>query len=269
MKATPIAAMAALACAVSAAYANPVTEAGVSEAVFNFDAIPLGSAVLFDQTDNASGNGAPVQNFEPGFDIYDSQGADDFEFTSATGWTIEQVNFVITQSAGGTPASVDVAIHANSPGGGNTDLPGAAVCTYAGVAPGQTGAPPSALNVVLPTPCIIPQGRYWVSLIVNQDFGGGGGQVFWSNRTTQSLSGGAWRNPGGGFGTPCTDWGPMTTCNVGGGVNPDFLFQIVGTVGGIAQLPDAVVVPTNTRYGIGLLGVLLALVGFTALRRRG
>ncbi len=267
MKATPIAAMAALACAVSAAYANPVAEAGVSEAVFNFNALPLGSAVLFDQTDNASGNGAPVQNFEASLDGYDAQGADDFEFASPNGWTIEQLNFVITQGAGGTAASVDVAIHENVAGGGNPDLPGAAVCAYAGVAPGQTGAPPSALNVVLPTPCIIPEGRYWVSLIINQDFATDG-QVFWSNRTTQTFSEAVWVNPGDGFGTGCTTFTPMTTCNVGGGVNPDFLFQIVGVVGGIQPLPEPRAVPVSSVVGLGLLGGLLALLGVTALRRR-
>lgn len=250
------------ACASSAVLANPVRQAGVGGAG-NFSPLGEGSTVLYDQTSSPAGNGAPVQNFEPAFDIYDAQGADDFDVT-APGWTINRVNFVITQSASGIPASVDVAIHSNVSGGGNPDLPGAAVCSYPGVAAGQTGTPASAFNVTLPTPCVLAPGRYWVSLIANQNFGGGGGQVFWSNRTVQSFSESAWRNPGGGFATPCANFGPQRTCGVGGGVNPDFLFQIVGAEGGL-EAPLAA--PSMNAWGLGLMAGLLALFGFVAVRR--
>lgn len=251
------------ACASSAVLANPVRQAGVGGAG-NFSPLGEGSTVLYDQTSNPAGNGAPVQNFEAGaFDAYDAQGADDFEVT-APGWTVNRLNFVITQSTGGTPASVDVALHSNVTGGGNPDLPGAAVCSYAAVAPGQTGAPPSALNVQLPTPCVLAPGRYWVSLIVNQNFGGGNGQVFWSNRSVQSFSESVWRNPGNGFGTGCTAFTPQRTCNVGGGISPDFLFQIVGAEGGLAAPLAA---PSMNVWGLGLMAGLLALFGFVAVRR--
>ncbi len=209
----------------------PVPQAGAN-AAGTPSFLPLGEGgpvVLYDQTSNPGNNGAPAQNFEPAQDAFDNQAADDFEVTAPAGWLVSRVNFVITQPFGGTPDSVDVAIHANSPGGGDTDLPGAPICAYTGLAPNQTGAPASALNVELPTPCQLSPGRYWVSLIANQDFATDG-QVFWSNRTVQSFSEGAWRNPGNGFGTGCINWGTQTGCGVGGGVNPDFLFQIVGQV---------------------------------------
>ncbi len=237
MKRTLSATIAALCvCASTNIFANPVSQAGVGSGTPAFAPIPEGSGVLYDQTSDPAGNGAPVQNFEPGLEIYDNQGADDFEVTDAAGWTIDRLNFVISQAATGTPDSVDVAIHANSPGGGTTDLPGAVICGYTALPSGQTGTPASAFNVVLPAPCILPQGRYWVSLVANQSFAASG-QVFWSNRLVQDFSGAAWVNPGDGFGTGCTTFTPMTVCGVGGNTvappKPDFLFQIVGVVGGL------------------------------------
>jgi len=226
---------AALACGSAQADGPLSREAGNTSGTASFAEVPQGINILFDQTDLASGNGAPAQTFGGAFSAYDSQGADDFEFAEASGWTIQQLNFVITQSvATGVPASVNVAIHANSPGGGDTDLPGAAVCSYTGLAPGQTGSPPSALNVALPEPCIIAPGRYWVAMTANQEFGGANGQIFWSNRTAQAFSEGVWRNPGDGFASGCTAFTPMTTCNVGGGTNPDFRFQVLGVTGGLS-----------------------------------
>ena len=58
-----------------------------------------------------------------------------------------------------------------------------------------------------------------------------GGEWGWTDRTVISNSGAAFRNPGGGFGTPCgTTWGRKTTCiptSVG-----DNLFRLSGTIGG-------------------------------------
>ncbi|HSM51002.1 MAG TPA: DUF11 domain-containing protein [Thermoanaerobaculia bacterium] len=180
------------------------------------------TVVLYDQTNNASGNGAPVQDFEASFDAYDCDAADDFVITDATGWDVEQVVIVGTQSSGGTPTSVDVTFYADS-----ATFPGAVVCSYPGLIPAGS----TTMTVTLPTVCELPQGTFWLGFQVNQNFGGGNGQVFWSNRTTQSGSGGVWRNPLDGFGSGCTSWGRQTTCGVGGGTNPDFLFQILGEVG--------------------------------------
>jgi uncharacterized repeat protein (TIGR01451 family) len=134
-----------------------------------------------------------------------------------------------TQSTGGVPASVDVAFYANSAGGGDPDLPGAVECSYPGLIPIGT----ASLTLNLPAPCILTMGPHWVGIQVNQNFGGGGGQHFWSNRTAQTGSEGTWRNPGNGFATGCTTFMPQTVCGVGGSVNPDFLFQILGQIGGL------------------------------------
>lgn len=225
------------------------------------DGVP---SLLFDQTDNASGNGSPDQDFEASFNAYDSMGADDFVVTDAAGWTIYQVVTVGTQSTGGAPASIDVAFYANSPGGGDTDLPGAVVCDYPGVIPTSGNA---SFVIDLPTTCILPPGIHWVSIQVNQNFGGGGGQHFWSNRTVQSGNEGVWINPGNGFATGCTTWTPQTTCGVGGGTNPDYLFQLYGEVGGLYEPPVIQEIPTLGTVGFAALLLLLAASAFWALRR--
>ncbi len=185
--------------------------------------------LLYSQNNSPAGNGAPDQDFEASFNAYDSEGADDFIVTDATGWTVEQIRTVGTT---GTPggATVKVTFLDNSPGGGDPDLPGAAVagCSYTGIVPTDNLG---SLTIDLPAPCILPMGTYWVAIQVNQNFGSFG-QHFWSNRTIQSNSESVWRNPGDGFASGCTTFTPQTTCGVGGGTNPDFLFEVWGQLGG-------------------------------------
>jgi hypothetical protein len=182
------------------------------------------TGILYDQTDNASGNGAPAQDFEAAYNVYDNEGADDFVVPANTQWNIDGVVIIGTQSTGGTPASVDVTFYADS-----ATFPAASpTCTYSNVA---TFTGNTTINVTLPSACVLGPGNYWMAFSVNQNFGGGGGQYFWSNRTTQNNNGGVWRNPGNGFGTGCVNWNRQTTCGVGGGTSPDFLFQISGTAG--------------------------------------
>lgn len=202
-----------------AAAPGPSAQANASGVVPNS---PTG--VLYSQTDNASGDGAPAQDFEAQYNIYDSEGADDFVVPANTQWTVDGV--VIVGTSGGTTPSVDVAIYPDS-----ATYPGAtAVCSYLDVTT-LTGS--GTLNITLPTPCVLGPGTYWLAFMSNQTFAGSG-QYFWSNRSTTSNSGSVWRNPGGGFGTGCAAWTRQTTCGVGGGVSPDFLFQISGTAGPVA-----------------------------------
>ena len=181
------------------------------------------TGVLYDQTNNASGAGATDQNFEAAFNAYDNEGADDFVVPASTQWNIDGVVIVGTQSAAGAPTSVNVAFYAD-----NATFPAAtATCTYSNVA---TFTGNTTINVTLPSVCSLGPGNYWLAFSVNQNFTPSG-QYFWSNRTVASNNGSVWRNPGDGFGTGCVNWDRQTTCNVGGGVSPDFLFQISGVAG--------------------------------------
>jgi hypothetical protein len=91
-----------------------------------------------------------------------------------------------------------------------------------------------SFTILLPAPAVLPAGTYWLSVQAVMDFGVGG-QWGWTERTVQSISASAWRNPGGGFGTSCTNWAPrVATCAVG--TNPDMIFRLNGTIGGGPQI---------------------------------
>ncbi len=195
------------------------------------------TALLYSQFDSPAGNGVPDQDFEAAFNAYDSETADDFIVTDPTGWTINEVRTVGTLSAGGIAggATLKVTFHSNSAGGGDPDMPGAAVagCSYTGIVPTDTAG---SFVIALPTPCILAAGTYWVAIQTAQNFGTNG-QHFWSNRSLQTTSESVWRNPGGGFGVGCTAYAPVTTCTGVGGGFPDLLFEIWGTVGGAGPVP--------------------------------
>lgn len=251
--------IAALALAVLAlpASAQLVDQAGVG----GVNPVPEGTPMdLYDQTDNASGNGAPDQDFEAAFDAYDSEGADDFEVDWPDGWVVQQVRTIGTQSVGGTADSVDVNFYPDMAG-----FPGAtAQCSYAGIVPTQVAG---SFTIDLPSDCFLAPGFWWVAIQTDQDFGGGNGQHFWSNRTVQSNQESVWRNPNNGFGTGCTDWERQTTCGVGGGTNPDFLFVIAGQLGEPAP-DDIVTIPTLDVVGLLLLMAALAGGALFIMRRR-
>lgn len=221
--------------------------------------------LLYDQTDNASSNGAPDQDFEAAFDLYDSEGADDFVVTDPSGWTVEEINTVGTTGTPGS-ATTNVTFYTNAAGGGNPDLPGSAVpgCSYTGIVPTDNSG---SFNIVLPTPCYLTQGTYWVAIQTRQDFNTNG-QHFWSNRSVQSNSESVWRNPNDGFARGCINFAPQASvCNVGGGASPDFLFQVLGQVGGLAMTGDQSV-PVFSLGGLLWLSVLLGGGGLLAMRKR-
>ncbi|KAB2966143.1 MAG: hypothetical protein F9K18_06005 [Thermoanaerobaculia bacterium] len=208
-------------------------------------------AILYDQTDNPGTNGFPSQNFEPANNAFDNQGADDFVVPAGTTWLVDTVDVLGSYSAGGGPVpNVDVFFYADAAG-----LPGAEVFSALGVVPTDAAGD---LSVTLPVAAALPAGHYWVSVIANMNFTPNG-QWFWSTRTIQANSPYAWRNPGGGFGTPCASWGAgAATCGVGGGIEPDALFRLqgnaasttlvktVGTVPGVCAGTDAITVPYGT-----------------------
>jgi len=219
-----------------------------------------GSVVLFDQTDNASGNGAPDQDFEAGLDAYDAEGADDFVVPGGVTWIIEEISTPGTQSAGGSADSVNIRFLQDNGGAPGAEVPG---CVFTGLTPVETTG---SFTITLPTACTLSPGTYWMAQQTVQEFATAG-QHFWSNRTTQTGNEGHWRNPNDGFGTGCTDFTPQTTCGVGGGTNPDFLFALVGQEGSVLPPPPAI--PTLNRWGLSALVIaLLGVSGWVLMRRR-
>lgn len=225
--------------------------------------IPFGTTVLYDQTNNPSANGAPVQNFSSSYDAYDSEAADDF-VVPAGGWTISSFNMVTTV---GSPLTTTASVNIYPDVAG---LPGGApACSYAAAPANVTTA---GTTITLPTTCSLGAGNFWFAVSVDVDFGVAG-QIFWSTRNTQSNSIGVWRNPGDGFASGCTNWAPLASCGgatpVGGGF-PDYLFQVVGAVGGggVIPLEPARELPTLSQWSALLAAGGLALLGLFGVRRR-
>lgn len=224
--------------------AQIVSEAGVGGQVSTFNG---GPTVLYDQTGAVAVDGAPDQNFEAGYDIYDTFVADDFVVTDATGWHITQVSTVGTYSVNGPAASVNVSFHADAGGSPNPtpiagcDFPGASIISDT----------LGAFVVDLGAGCVVPQGTVWLVHQTNLDFAGGvGGQHFFSNTSTVTGNEGHFLNPGDGFGAGCTTWTASSVCGVGGGGAQDYLFSVAGEV---AAPAEPLSVPTTTWYGLGLL----------------
>ncbi|MEO6252472.1 MAG: LamG-like jellyroll fold domain-containing protein, partial [Ferruginibacter sp.] len=183
-------------------------------------ATPVGT--LYTQGTGAPANGSPSQVFEPANAAFSSQAADDFTVPAGATWTVSQIT---TAGIGaGTPTSVNVFFYNNS----GSNLPGTVVASYNNVATyTRVGG---NYTVTLPTALSLTAGTYWVSFQVNMSFATGG-QWFWGNFGTTNIGNQyAWQNPGGGFATPCTSWGyGATGCAVGGGVNRNNVFSLVGT----------------------------------------
>ena len=175
--------------------------------------------VLYNQNDNNAGIGIVSQNFEATFDIYDSQGADDFT-TTGNGWKIKNVTVTGVYFNGYGPA-VSETVYVYKDSGG---LPGALSKSKTKVGADSGGSFSIGLGkkgIKLPV-----AGHFWVSVQANLDFGVGG-EWGWETRTVQHGAAAAWQNPGNGFSTGCTTWGVLTTC-IPAGEGPDFMFALSG-----------------------------------------
>ncbi|HRX05090.1 MAG TPA: choice-of-anchor R domain-containing protein, partial [Anaerolineae bacterium] len=182
------------------------------------------NVVLYDQTDNIGINSITSQDFEAANDAYDNQAADDFVIPPGDGsWTIDEVYVPGAYYNGTGPApAVNVFFYQDAAG-----LPGTLVYTALGLVPTDAAG---TFTIALTVPAVLPAGTYWVSVQAVMSFAVGG-QWGWTERTVQSNSASAWQNPGGGFGSPCTTWGPRAAvCGVG--TDPDLVFRLSGTIGG-------------------------------------
>ncbi|MEK6276365.1 MAG: hypothetical protein AABM30_13695, partial [Actinomycetota bacterium] len=189
---------------------------------------PIASAniSLYDQYDNAGAIATGSQNYEVSLNSYDSELADDFTVTDATGWFVDQVEVDGQYFNGPGPAtSANVRFYADSSG-----LPGTMLAERLNVDFTQG---PSAGDFVISLTQGVPLGPgvYWISVQANQNFTPAG-QWGWTDRTVSAGSGAAWRNPGGGGGVPaCVAWGRRaTTCGIDAPA-PDQVFRLLGNIG--------------------------------------
>ena len=187
---------------------------------------PPPPAPLYDQYNNDSGIGIVDQNFEPSFDIYDSEQGDDFVVPGGQTWNINQVDVAGVYFNGTGPAdSINVVVY-NDNGG----LPGSVVASQPNLSYTDTSGGLGSYTIPLPSAITVGEGHYWVAVQPNMDFGSGG-EWGWEGRTVLSNDPGVWRNPGDGFGTGCTDWAVKEVC-IPSGEGPDQVWSISGTSGG-------------------------------------
>ena len=203
----------AIAVVASAADRPKTSVKGVKRAPYH---APQGG-VLLDQTGQFSGQGWTSQDFEAAFNAYDNQGADDF-VVPAPGWSINEV--VAPGFNQGIPVpAMNIQFFSNGAG-----IPGAVICNYANIPTIDDGL--GNTNTVLPAPCVLPAGTHWVSVQARMDFGTSG-QWFWGGSLSANGAPGKWQNPGGGFGTPCTTWGDLSSCIAG---DNEWAWQLMGVV---------------------------------------
>lgn len=214
----------------------PISEAQALQA----EAFAAAFPVLYDQTDYPMYPpfaAISSQNFEPQFNAFDAQAADDFEVPAGvSGWGIRMVEIKGYYVGGGARNATSVNIWFYADAGG---LPGDQVYAALGVIP-SSGLDTGRFVIDLPTAALLEPGRYWVSVQANLDLLPDNRQWAWQKRIVQNGYESAFRNPGDGFGTGCKDWGArVTTCGSVGG--PDLLFRLGG-----ASAPPA----TTSVYGV-------------------
>ena len=182
------------------------------------------NVVLYDQYDNDLNNGIVSANRTDNASL-SAQAGDDFVVPAGQTWSVNEVD-VRSPSGFPAPTSFDVYFYQDS-----ATLPGTPV--YTATALTVAGNPDYVIP--LTTPANLTAGTYWVS--VQGEISGS--NWYWEGRSVTSNNAVAWRNPGNGYGTGCTNWGRLATCI--GQAWPDQMFRIVGTStgGGATSTPTA------------------------------
>jgi hypothetical protein len=212
--------------------------------------LPESREVLYQQS-NSSGPGLASQDFEPSYDIFDCQGADDFIVPSGLLWNIQTVT--VTGTGSNTANLVHILLYAD-----NAGMP-AATATNSFM--GLTCTNESAVLIInIPGGLQLGPGHYWISVQDAVPYSTDG-QWFWNFTASIYNSGSCWRNPGNGFGTDAIAWTTLAAM-----VHPDigypdkdFMFRLEGDSTNII-LP----VPISNwalYIGIGLI-LVFALVRF-------
>jgi hypothetical protein len=171
-------------------------------------------SVLYQQPGAAYG-GQASQDFEPAYNVYDCQGADDFIIHTGYVWNIEAVAAI--GSGSGTITLANVLIYADAVG-----IPAATATTaFMGLPCINFG---NYLLIDMPGGLQLVPGHYWISVQDASPYTTDG-QWFWAKGGPIRNAVSCWRNPGNGFGTGAVNWTPMPAL----GYNTDFCFTLYGT----------------------------------------
>lgn len=217
-------------------------------------ALASGGDVFYSQLDYESGYGFFDQAFEAPFATYDSEGADDFEVSAASGWDLTSIHTpgVQVNHGDGPPYYVSHFFYADAGG-----KPGAVIdgCDF----PANLSFTHDQGNITADLEgCHLDSGAKWFSQQVRQDwilFG----QHLWATRWFASGMSAVWRNPENAFGFGCYDWKPATECGM---VGSDFLFELRG------QSADPDPVPALGPFGAASIVLALGAAASYLLRRK-
>ena len=135
------------------------------------------------------------QNFETAFDASDTHAAGDFKCPGTIGaFKIKKVSVIGQYSGSGPADSVNVTIYNNTSG-----EPGSVRCSY----PKRPYTNGPSFEIALPSACRVENGKaYWVEVQANMNLDPNG-QWFWEAGTPADFKPADFKNPNGGFGTPC------------------------------------------------------------------
>jgi len=204
----------ALAVGLSVAVGSASSARGFSPSVKGHAAALPASApdalvTLLDNSSNDSGIGITSQNFEPSFDVYDNQGADDFVVPAGHKWVIKKLNvYGVYYNGSGPAASENITFYTSK-----NKLPGTVKKAYTAVTGTDSGG---SFAITLPSSVALTggtKGKHWyISAQVNMDFSAGGQWGWETSTNTLGYADAAWQNPGDGFGTGCTTWGLLNSC---------------------------------------------------------
>ena len=203
-----------------------VISLGVTPNTRNISAFAAAPTVLHDQLNSFEGT---VVSFENGTE-FSSQAADDFVVPAGKTWTLSQVDvqgFPVVGSA--QPAFFNVFLYKDL-----GTLPSGEVANYSNLA--YTINPTNGeYSIAFPSTLFGP-GTYWIS--VQADTTAAGNRWTWTARLTPAVNNGAaWRNPGDGFGSGCTDWARKTACLPETNSGPDQTFRLHGVEDAPAPAP--------------------------------
>jgi len=156
-------------------------------------------AVCFSSAAADIGNAINSQNYEAANDAFDSHAAGDFKCPGTIGaFKIKKVSVVGQYSNGPGPAdSVNVTIYNNTSG-----EPGSVRCSYPNLP--YTNGP--SFQIALPSACRVANGKaYWVEVQANMNLSPAG-SWFWETGSPADFKQADFKNPGGGFNTPCPQY---------------------------------------------------------------
>jgi hypothetical protein len=171
------------------------------------------------QPDHDMFNGVISQNWEPAFDAYDSQAADDFVLNKACRRPLLDIDGSYGEGTG-TADSFNVTIYRAGKHG-----PGGVVRYLAAIAYTDTCHDLGCVQIRLGKK--LKAGHWWISVQANLSWSETGSMWSWWTNATVRQAGAVWRNPADGFQTGCTTYTDLITCmDEGSSVGGDLSFTL-------------------------------------------